>query len=642
VPRPAESGRKYIAGLDGIRAIAVLAVIAYHLNFAWAKGGKLGVGVFFTLSGYLITDLLLSHWERRGSLGLENFWVRRARRLLPALFVMLAVVSIFAALFDASHLADFRKQVFAATFYFSNWSTIVEHGSYFSRFAPPLPLDHLWSLAIEEQFYIVWPWLLWLGVAKVGSRGWLALITLVAAVTSAVAMALIYKSGSDPTRVYEGTDTRAFELLFGAVVAFVWPSARLSSAVGPGARNLLDGVGGVCLAGILILIATTGSYSAFLYRGGFVLLSIFSALLVAVVVHPASRLGVWLGWTPLRWVGLRSYGIYLWQWPIIVFTSPAGAGVNLLRGAGQVAATLLISSLSWRWVEEPIRRGGFKRYVLRLRAAAVRLVPRPRRAIAVAGAVALILLLPILGLAGVLPEISSQLASARTSSARLPGDLAARNAARSAPATQTSCRSVVYIGDSTSEGEISSNYIPKEPNRLPAQLADVGVESTKIYISGARAIVETFEGQPSAHDVAQQLIADGVHACWILALGTNDTATVMTNASPVDQSARIAEMMTAIGDQPVMWVDVVSLLAPGQPYSASDMQLWNQALLAACPTYPSMRVFDWAGLAQREWFIDDGIHYTTPGYVERTRLIAQALVHAFPKGQPPSAACVVQ
>ena len=149
MPRPAESGRKYIAGLDGIRAIAVLAVIAYHLNFAWAKGGKLGVGVFFTLSGYLITDLLLSHWERRGSLGLENFWVRRARRLLPALFVMLAVVSIFAALFDASHLADFRKQVFAATFYFSNWSTIVEHGSYFSRFAPPLPLDHLWSLAIE-------------------------------------------------------------------------------------------------------------------------------------------------------------------------------------------------------------------------------------------------------------------------------------------------------------------------------------------------------------------------------------------------------------------------------------------------------------------------------------------------------------
>ncbi len=152
MPRPIQQGARYIPGLDGLRAVAVMAVIVYHLNFSWAQGGMLGVGVFFTLSGYLITDLLLGHWYRHGDLGLKEFWLRRARRLLPALFLMLIVVSIYVALFDASQLAAVRRQVVAASLYFSNWSTIAQHGSYFARFAAPLPLDHLWSLAIEEQF----------------------------------------------------------------------------------------------------------------------------------------------------------------------------------------------------------------------------------------------------------------------------------------------------------------------------------------------------------------------------------------------------------------------------------------------------------------------------------------------------------
>src|SRR5439155_5347766 len=159
MPRLAESGRRYVPGLDGLRAVAVLAVIGYHLNLSWVKGGLLGVGVFFTLSGYLITDLLLGHWHDRGSLGLGNFWLRRARRLLPALFLMLVVVSVWVALFDAAQLASVRRQVISASLYFANWSTIAQHGSYFARFATPLPLDHLWSLSIEEQFYLVWPWL---------------------------------------------------------------------------------------------------------------------------------------------------------------------------------------------------------------------------------------------------------------------------------------------------------------------------------------------------------------------------------------------------------------------------------------------------------------------------------------------------
>ena len=641
MPRPQESGRKYVAGLDGIRAIAVLAVIAYHLNFDWAKGGKLGVGIFFTLSGYLITDLLLGHWERTGSLDLKNFWIRRARRLLPALFVMLAVVSVFAALFDAGHLGDVRRQVLGASLYFANWQTIIDSGSYFSQFAPPLPLDHLWSLAIEEQFYLVWPWLLWAGVRWVRTRSRLALLTLLGAIVSAVAMGLIYTNGDDPTRVYEGTDTRAFELLFGAAVAFVWPTRSLSANVSENARNVLDVAGGVSLAGILILIASTASYSSFLYPWGFVLLSIATAILVAVTVHPASRLGRWLGWEPLRWVGVRSYGIYLWQWPIIVFTSPAGAGVNLLRGAGQVALTLLIASLSWRWIEEPIRRDGFRAFGRRLRAGAARLLLPPQRGIAVAGAALVLLLLPLLGLAGALPVVSSSLASGRNTEA-LPGDLAQGTAAPRTAATTTSCRSVVYIGDSTSEGSISPNFIPIASQRIDAKLAAVGVTQFTPYIAGARDIVEDVPGAPNATGIAQAVVADGFDGCWILAMGTNDAATIAKGGTNLDASARIAQIMSVIGDQPVLWVDTVSRLAPPTFYSAQNMQLWNQSLDAACPSYPNLRIFDWAGLAQPQWFQEDGTHYTTPGYIAKTDAIVQGLVQAFPAGQPPSDDCVVQ
>jgi peptidoglycan/LPS O-acetylase OafA/YrhL len=639
MPRPAEPGRKYVAGLDGLRAIAVLAVIAYHLNFGWARGGKLGVGVFFTLSGYLITDLLLEHWRRTGSLGLANFWIRRARRLLPALFVMLATVSVFAAIFDASHLAEIRKQVFAASLYISNWWTIADHGSYFAQFAPPLPFDHLWSLAIEEQFYLVWPWLLWLGLRFVRSPAWLSTLALIGATASAVAMALLYHPGLDPTRVYEGTDTRAFELLFGIALAFVWPSSGLRPGISPVARNVLDGAGALGLAVILTLIATTGSYAPFLYRGGFVILAIATAVVVAVVVHPASRLGVVLGWGPLRWVGVRSYGIYLWQWPIIVFTNPAGGGVNLLRGAGQVAATLLIASLSWRWVEEPIRRRGFTQFALRLRSRVTELVPR--RAIAIAGISAVAVALPVLGLLGALPEISGQLASARPA-ADLPGRLSSGPAPApdaGPPPTRTSCRRVFYIGDSTSEGVISTNYIPKQKHRLPARLRQIGVRHMDTHITDALAIVERFEGQPSAAEVARQAASEHPHQCWILALGTNDAATI-TRGSNAGPAERIAEMMRAIGRQPVLWVDAISLLSSGY-YAEPGMERWNRALLAACQAFPTMRVFDWAGVARHSWFIDDGIHYTTPGYVSRTRLIAHALLEAFPRDTSPVAGCVI-
>src|SRR5947209_2518952 len=353
MPRPVETGRSYVPALDGIRAIAVLLVIAYHVGIPWAPGGMLGVGVFFTLSGYLITDLLLARWDSRGSLGLATFWLHRARRLLPAAFLLLAAVSIWVALFDVSELAAVRRQVISAALYVANWSTIAQHGSYFARFAAPLPLDHLWSLSIEEQFYLVWPWLLWLGVRTIRHRKRLAVITLLGALVSAVLMGQFFHPGSDPTRGYEGTDTRAFGLLIGAALAMVLPTRSGRPAAPPDVRRVLDRVAVAGLVMIVVLVWRTNSFSSFLYPYGFLLLAIGTTLMIAAVVNPTSRFGEALSWKPLQWVGVRSYGIYLWQWPIIVLANPSATGFNLPRAALEIAATLLVASLSWRFVEDP-------------------------------------------------------------------------------------------------------------------------------------------------------------------------------------------------------------------------------------------------------------------------------------------------
>ena len=210
-------------GLDGLRAIAVLAVIGYHIGLGWTPGGLLGVGVFFTLSGYLITDLLLQHREEHGSLGLGNFWIRRARRLLPALFVMLGVVTIWVAVLDHDRLTALRGYVVAALLYVSNWFYISQHLSYFGEFSRPGPLDHLWSLAVEEQFYLLWPFLLLIGLTFIPRLSWRVAAVLGLALISTILMAVLYQPGfdivsRDPTRVYEGTDTRAAGLLIGAAL----------------------------------------------------------------------------------------------------------------------------------------------------------------------------------------------------------------------------------------------------------------------------------------------------------------------------------------------------------------------------------------------------------------------------------------
>ena len=209
------------------------------------------------------------------------------------------------------------------------------------------------------------------------------------------------------------------------------------------------------------------------------------------------------------------------------------------------------------------------------------------------------------------------------------------------PPTHTACRSVVYIGDSTSDGEASPEYVPNAKLREPAQLAKVGVRSTHMEVSGARSIHEIYRGIPNAAMVARRYAASGYRGCWILALGTNEAADVAAG-STFGLHTRIATMMSIIGNHPVLWINAITLPNAPQYYGNAGMQRWNADLLSACSKFPTMRVFDWAAHAKRSWFIPDGIHYTPTGYIARTRLIAQALVQAFPADRLPSAGCLVQ
>ncbi|WP_100403518.1 acyltransferase family protein [Bacillus sp. FJAT-42315] len=356
MPEPIKGNRRYMYGLDGLRALAVLAVIFYHLEVPGASGGLLGVTVFFVLSGYLITDLLLTEWDQTQRIDFKRFWVRRARRLLPAMLMMLVVVVAYVALFDQAFLVRLRGDVLAALLYVSNWWFVFQEVSYFDNFQPSL-LTHFWSLAVEEQFYLIWPVVIFFGLRYIRKRRILLSLTMLGAILSALLMAFMYEPGTDPSRVYYGTDTRAFSLLIGAALAMVWPSRKLSHKVEGMPKNFLDVVGSLGLLLFFLMVCFSTQYDTFLYRGGMVLLSIATAVIVAVLAHPASRLRKVLSFKPLCWIGERSYGMYLWHFPVIVLTG-AGVDTDLFKASLQLVLIFALSALSYQLMEQPIRKGG--------------------------------------------------------------------------------------------------------------------------------------------------------------------------------------------------------------------------------------------------------------------------------------------
>jgi peptidoglycan/LPS O-acetylase OafA/YrhL len=354
MPKPVANAPhiSYRPGLDGLRALAVIGVFVYHARLDWMPGGFLGVDLFFVLSGYLITSLLLVEWEARNRIDLRRFWLRRARRLLPALVLVVLAALILSAIFARADLAHTRSDAVSSLLYYTNWHLIIANHSYFVLHGSPSLLQHLWSLAVEEQFYLIWPLLLVPGLVLVGRKR-LPMLVIAAIVASAALMWTLYNPYGDPSRVYYGTDTRAFLLLMGILLALVWPAIeRLRRAV-----PLLELLGVAALVGTVLLFRQMQDFDPTLYRGGDVAAAFCFAVLIAAVAHPRTGISQALGIAPLRWLGERSYGIYLWHLPIVILL----LGVNARPSPALVlaAAVLVVAAaaLSYRFVEEPIRRG---------------------------------------------------------------------------------------------------------------------------------------------------------------------------------------------------------------------------------------------------------------------------------------------
>ncbi|MED3803089.1 acyltransferase family protein [Lysinibacillus xylanilyticus] len=356
---------RYIPGLDGIRALSVLAVIAYHFSFGWARGGFLGVDIFFVLSGYLITSTVLPLKGNQLTVSLGQFWIGRFRRLLPAAYVMIITTFVWVMLFNKDLLHTLRGDAISSVFYSSNWWFIFHKLSYFDSFGSPSPLKNLWSLAIEEQFYLLWPILLIIGLYVFKKQSKLSIFVFIAALSSAVLMGVLYQPGEDPSRIYYGTDTRSFELLIGCWLALIWPMKKLSSKELSNKNiNTLNSISLVSFSIIILCIIFVDEYQAFLYRGGMFLFCINAAILIACICHPVSYLGRILSWKPLCWLGSRSYGIYLWHYPIMVLGTPIHEIGNpaYWRVVLQLLLILVIAELSYRFIESPIRKQGFRSF----------------------------------------------------------------------------------------------------------------------------------------------------------------------------------------------------------------------------------------------------------------------------------------
>lgn len=363
--------RRYITGLDGIRAIAVIMVLAYHLKLALFKSGFLGVTVFFVLSGYLITGILISEVEEEGTIDLKNFWLRRIRRLVPAVMSMAVVIIFVSAVVNRVIFTKGCKDFLASVLGFNNWWQIFNKVSYFEAAGVPSPFTHCWSLAIETQFYLIYPLIL-LGIYKLAKsrgegrakRGLLfAGVTLLLALISVILMIVLFDPQQDASRVYYGTDTRAFSLLFGALLAILWEyrmvPRKLSASV-----NM--GLGSLSFAVLLVMTIAINGSSNFWYRGGQFVGTILTVLVIYTVSGRKTWLSRFLSNPVLKWIGDRSYSIYLWHYPIILLISKgikASWWITLI----EIVLSVVLAELSYRFIETPIRHGIIGEYLNILR-----------------------------------------------------------------------------------------------------------------------------------------------------------------------------------------------------------------------------------------------------------------------------------
>ena len=348
-------------GVDGLRALAVATVFIFHAGGTWLPGGFLGVDFFLVISGYLITSLLVAEQRSGGRIDLWRFWLRRVRRLIPALLLAIAGTLVAMLILHWDEVPRLKGATLSAFAYVTNWYFIFADVPYVEKFGRPNVFTHLWSLAVEEQFYLFWPLVLAVILIVLKLRPWAIGVLAVAGAAFSTAWAWhLYDPYALPWRIYYGTDTRAVGLFVGIVGAILLPPSRLRPVASAVGRWGMEIIGLAALAGVLWCMFSIDEFENRLYQGGMLMLAIPAIVLIIVSAHPQTLLGKFWGLPALVWIGARSYGMYLWHWPVLMLTRP-GDDVTI-SGAPLVAIQIMlvvgISALSYRCVEQPIRRNG--------------------------------------------------------------------------------------------------------------------------------------------------------------------------------------------------------------------------------------------------------------------------------------------
>jgi len=620
----------YLPGLDGIRALAVLGVMLYHADLSWMPGGFLGVDVFFVLSGFLITSLLLEEFARSGRIDFKRFYIRRARRLLPALLLMLAVVGAAVAFFYRDAAAAFRADAIASLFYVNNWWYIIADQSYFEFIGRPPLLKHLWSLAIEEQFYLIWPVLV-LILLKFGKTKAVRWTALLGAVASTVWMAILSISNgfpelADPSRAYFGTDSHIMGLLIGAALATVWRPGQLSTRLALGAKALITAVGVASLLTVVWIFWQVGEFSGWLYRGGFLLFAVLVAVLVATAAHPGAPFGRALGTQPWRYIGQRSYGLYLWHWPVFMVTRPdldiGMDGIpNLILRFG---LTFGLAELSYRYVEMPIRRGAIKTFISEWRSSPPEEKSHLTQRVLVGSGVSI----------AAIALVGAGLATAPTADQQLAPDVAAAIGiddggptsilidATPRP-TEAATPSPTPTPTSTDSNAPSPTPTNQSATTAPAQNAN-GVLTAigdSVLLGVAPHLQDKVKKSAVDAEVSRQ--ASGV-LDRVRALAAADllapTVVLHTGTNGIVTEGQLREMLDLLADRERVVVVNVNV-----PRRWTDPN--NEVIADVIGDYPNAVLADWAAVSagRADYFVSDGVHPTwegTKAFVKEIRRVA--------------------
>ncbi|GAA4549990.1 acyltransferase family protein [Pseudonocardia xishanensis] len=585
-------------GLDGLRALAVLAVVAYHLDLGWAGGGFLGVEVFFTLSGFLITQLLVAELRRHGRIDVRGFVLARARRLVPALVLAVLGTLVLVAVLLPANAPGLRGDALASLTWLQNWHLLIGGVPYSESFARPSPFLHLWSLAVEAQLYVVWP-LLFAGVLAVLGRRRVAVAALLLAFVSAVACAWRFDPDASGAAYY-ATDARASGFLIGAATALLWlPAAWRPRS--PAARTAFDLVGVTALVALLLGLGTASEFASDLYlHGGFLRTGLVTAVVLVAATGAGPAVSGLLARAPLVAVGKRSYGIYLYHWPILVLTRPTGdlAAHGWLLDLGRVLATLLVAEASYRWVETPIRRGAIRRMTQRVRlnrlAAGV-----------VGGCVAALTVSAVFALTAPAGLVSHAPTSAT--------DLAAAGPGTDPPAPPPAPSALPGPGAARAEP------VPAAPT-TPVALGPAYVLGDSIALGSAQAITAALGPGTTVDAEVGRQYAGAPEAVRSWAARNPGPVVVDLGANGTVEADDVESVIAAAEDRPVVLVGV----SVPRRWEAGN----NAVLRAAAERHaPTVRFVDWGALVAADPGLlgPDDVHPTVRGRTVLAEAIRRAL-----------------